>query len=255
MFLPRAILISVCALAIISTIAHYMPAQAQPATNEELRDAQNRLIGKMVTRSDGRIEGRDHRNRLLGVFDPQANVTYDRNSRVVGRGNFLPVLIDRAARESTSDAPNEGLTREGSGRAWQEGEPQYQPRYQHRVMPGPAPGDRPIIPPEVQARHGRMVPHVTQEDRYFAISALQTAAEQRGREIGWRNPDSGNAGSYLVTTETFESSMHGVNITCYWARMILRAAGGVDRQRQGICQRPDSGIWVVVTVDADALWR
>lgn len=227
-------------------------SSAQGTATEEFRDPQNRLLGKIVTRSDGRIEARDHRNRLLGTYDPRAGVTYDHNNRVVGRGNFLPALIDRAARESTSEIQNEKLNQHGASRAWREGDPQYEPRYQHRVMPTPDRSDRSIIPPEAKARHGRMAASVTQEDRYFAIDALQKAAKQRGQEVVWRNPDSGNSGSYTVTNDTFETSANGYMIACQWARMVLRAAGEVDVQRQGVCPRQDNGIWVVVTVDADA---
>ncbi len=248
----QKLLASLAAASLIAALVTGVPASAQHVPSEELRDSQNRLMGKIVTRSDGRLEARDQRNRLLGTYDPQSGMTYDHNNRVVGRGNFLPALIDRTARTSASERREEPSRGDTTGRAWREGDPQYQPRYEHRVMPGPAPGERGIIPPEVTARHGRMSATTTQEDRYFAIDALQQAATHRGREVAWRNPDTRNSGSYLVTNETFESSVNGIMITCYWARMVLRVAGEVDRQRQGVCRREHNGVWVVVAVDADA---
>ncbi len=127
----------------------------------------------------------------------------------------------------------------------------HQPKYQHRVMPTPAPGEIPIIPPDVKARHRLMVNSVTQEDRYFAIDALQQAAGSRGRSISWRNPDSRNSGAYLVTSEFVETYVNGHIANCFRARMTLNAGGETDVQIQTVCQRPDNGVWTVAAVHVD----
>lgn len=174
-------------------------ALAQPAGALELHDTQNRLIGRVITRPDGRLEARSYSNLYLGYFDPKTNITHDAQNRMVGRGNFLPVLIDRAAQNSATQSRIE-RTRE--------------PRDPRSVIPDPALEDRPIIPPEVKSRHGRMGPSVTQEDRFFAIDALQIAMKNRGLEINWRNPASGNSGSYVATNDIFETSVNGQITTC-----------------------------------------
>src|SRR5688572_3291614 len=110
-------------------------AVAQPM--QELRDSQNRLIGKITPRSDGRLEAYSYDNRYLGFFDPIANVTYDRNHRLIARGNLLSALIDRDAQAARHGMGNEQNNGGALSRPWREGDPQYQPKYQHRVMPTP----------------------------------------------------------------------------------------------------------------------
>lgn len=216
-------------------------AFAQPAHTTEFHDIQNRLIGRVIERPDGRFEARSYSNRYLGYFDPKANITYDSENRMVARGNFLPVLIDRVSQNS---AANPRIERT----------PSRELKHPHSVIPNPTLEDRPIVPPEVKSRHGRMVPSLTQEDRFFAIDALQIAIKKRGVEINWRNPASGNSGSYITTGEVFETSVNGQINTCWWVRMTLQAASEIDIQRQGVCQRGDNQLWTVATVDADALY-
>jgi len=224
-------------------------ALAQPM--QEFRDPQNRVIGKVIPRSDGRLEARSSDNRYLGFFDPKANVTYDRNHRVIARGNLLSALIDHDAQAAKHEVGNEQNDRDAMSRPWREGDPQYQPRYQHRVMPTPAPDEIPIVPPDVKARHDRMVNSVSQEDRFFAIDALQQAAESRGHSVFWRNPDSGNSGAYLVTPEFIETYVNGLIANCYRARMTLHVGRETDVQIQTVCQRPDNGVWTVAAVHLD----
>lgn len=216
-------------------------ALAQPAYTTEFHDLQNRLIGRVIVRPDGRLEARSYSNRYLGYFDPKTNITYDSENRMVARGDFLPVLLDRAAQNSAVDPRIERT-------------PSGEPKHPHRVIPNPTLEDWPIIPPEVKSRHGRMVPSVTQEGRFFALDALQIAMKKRGVEINWRNPASGNSASYITTGDAFETSVNGQITTCWWVRMTLRAAGESDIQRQGVCQRGDNQLWTVAIVDADALY-
>jgi hypothetical protein len=58
-----------------------------------LRDANSRIVGKIKTLSNGKLEGRDANGRLKGTYDPRSNETRDSNGRVVGKGNVLAVLI------------------------------------------------------------------------------------------------------------------------------------------------------------------
>ena len=62
-------------------------------TDQILRDRNNRLLGKIKQRSDGRLEGRDASNRLKGTYDPKKDETRDSSNRLVGKGNMLATLI------------------------------------------------------------------------------------------------------------------------------------------------------------------
>ena len=56
--------------------------------DQELRDRNNRLIGKIRTRSDGKLELRDPFDFFKGIYDPKTNETRDKDSMFVGKGNF-----------------------------------------------------------------------------------------------------------------------------------------------------------------------
>lgn len=58
-----------------------------------LRDSNSRLVGKIRTIDNGRLEGRDASGRLKGRYDPKRDRTYDSNGREVGRGNLLAAVI------------------------------------------------------------------------------------------------------------------------------------------------------------------
>ena len=58
-----------------------------------LRDANNRLLGRVRELHDGRRELRDANNRLLGHYDPRTDTTRDANNRLVGRGDLLTTLL------------------------------------------------------------------------------------------------------------------------------------------------------------------
>lgn len=59
---------------------------------QELRDRQNRLIGK-IKEVSGKLELRDAKNRLCGRYDPKTNTTRDAQNRLVGKGNLLTTLL------------------------------------------------------------------------------------------------------------------------------------------------------------------
>lgn len=61
--------------------------------DQELRDRSNRLLGKIKTLSNGKLEIRDASNRLKGTYDPKSNVTRDSSNRLVGKGNLLTTLL------------------------------------------------------------------------------------------------------------------------------------------------------------------
>jgi hypothetical protein len=66
--------------------------------DQELRDRNNRLLGKIKQLSNGKLEGRDASNRLKGTFDPSSNETRDQNNSLVGKGNMLAILIADSTR-------------------------------------------------------------------------------------------------------------------------------------------------------------
>lgn len=61
--------------------------------SQDLRDNSNRLIGKIETLSNGKLELRDHTNRLKGTYDPKTNETRDYTNRLIGTGNLLTTLL------------------------------------------------------------------------------------------------------------------------------------------------------------------
>jgi hypothetical protein len=61
--------------------------------DQELRDKSNRLLGKIKTLSNGKLELRDHTNSLKGTYDPKTNETRDKSNSLVGKGNLLTTLL------------------------------------------------------------------------------------------------------------------------------------------------------------------
>jgi hypothetical protein len=61
--------------------------------DQELRDKNNRLIGKIKTLNSGKFELRDSSNRIKGTYDPKSNETRDSNNRIIGKGNLLTTLL------------------------------------------------------------------------------------------------------------------------------------------------------------------
>jgi hypothetical protein len=61
--------------------------------DQELRDKHNKLLGKIKTRSDGKLELRDSHNTLKGTYDPKRDETRDPHNSLVGKGNLLTTLL------------------------------------------------------------------------------------------------------------------------------------------------------------------
>ncbi len=57
-----------------------------------MRDKLNRVVGWREPLGD-RIKGCDSLGRLKGWYDPKSNQTFDALNRLVGRGDFLSMLI------------------------------------------------------------------------------------------------------------------------------------------------------------------
>ncbi len=85
----RLLLIVICVLLTATPSA----APACPPKLEEIRDAQNRLVGTLRTQGDCAMEARDRASRLLGRYDPRSRQTRDAQGRLVSTGNTLPALI------------------------------------------------------------------------------------------------------------------------------------------------------------------
>jgi|GEM_PF-912992 len=58
-----------------------------------LKQQDSRLLGRIKTLRDGKIELRDPTNRLKGIYDPKRNETRDHTGRLVGKGNLLTTLL------------------------------------------------------------------------------------------------------------------------------------------------------------------
>lgn len=63
------------------------------STKHTLRDRQNKTIGYIVTRSDGKQHLEDVSGHTIGYYDPKQDKTEDRNHRTVGYGNLLATLL------------------------------------------------------------------------------------------------------------------------------------------------------------------
>ena len=61
--------------------------------DKELRDRNNKLLRKIKTLSNGKLELRDRNNSLKGVYDPKRDETRDRNNKLVAKGNMLTTLL------------------------------------------------------------------------------------------------------------------------------------------------------------------
>lgn len=62
-------------------------------SNQELRDKSNKIIGRIKTLSNGKLELRDDKNFLKGTYDPKQNETRDHKNNIYGKGNLLTKLL------------------------------------------------------------------------------------------------------------------------------------------------------------------
>ena len=60
---------------------------------QELRNKNNKLLGKIHTLSNGVLEIRDATNKLKGKYDPKTNQTRNASNSLVGKGNLLSSLL------------------------------------------------------------------------------------------------------------------------------------------------------------------
>ncbi len=60
---------------------------------QTLKDRNNNTIGYIQTDSKGKQTIKDKNLVVKGYYDPETNVTKDRNHRVIGRGNLLATLL------------------------------------------------------------------------------------------------------------------------------------------------------------------
>lgn len=61
--------------------------------DQELRDRTGKLIGRIKTRSNGKLEIRDHNGRLRVTYDPKKNEKRDAPGKPLGKGNLLARLL------------------------------------------------------------------------------------------------------------------------------------------------------------------
>ena len=60
---------------------------------QDLRDNTGKLIGRIHTLSNDKLEIRNASGRKLGTYDPGTNQTRDHTGRLVGKGNLLTMLL------------------------------------------------------------------------------------------------------------------------------------------------------------------
>lgn len=63
-------------------------------SNQILKDAKGKVMGKIWTSGHGVQELKDSKGKKLGYYDPLTDVTKTRNGRKVGKGNLLLTLLN-----------------------------------------------------------------------------------------------------------------------------------------------------------------
>ena len=61
--------------------------------DQELRDKSNKLLARIKTLSNGKLEIRDASNKLKGTYDPKLNETRDSSNKLIAKGNMLTTLL------------------------------------------------------------------------------------------------------------------------------------------------------------------
>ncbi len=62
---------------------------------QEIRDRNNSLIGRITVESNGDKTVRDKYNKLLGYYRKSSDTTYDKDNRVVARGDASAMLLSK----------------------------------------------------------------------------------------------------------------------------------------------------------------
>ena len=60
---------------------------------QKLYDSNMKLVGYMSESETGRISAYDSDYRILGYYYPETDKTYDKNMRLIGKGNLLAGLL------------------------------------------------------------------------------------------------------------------------------------------------------------------
>lgn len=60
---------------------------------DHVRNKSGKIIGSIMTQTNGRQVFRDRTGKLLGTYEPQSNNTRDYTGKIIGRGNILAFLI------------------------------------------------------------------------------------------------------------------------------------------------------------------
>ncbi len=63
---------------------------------QRLYDADMRLLGYLAEGASGRLSVLDADRRVLGYYYPASDKTYTKDMALVGRGNQLAALLERA---------------------------------------------------------------------------------------------------------------------------------------------------------------
>ena len=67
---------------------------------QRLYDSNMQLIGYTSTGATGKITVYDSDYRMLGYYNPKSDKTYDKDRRLVGKGNMITNLLVNASRTS-----------------------------------------------------------------------------------------------------------------------------------------------------------
>jgi hypothetical protein len=90
----QKLLIGISLALSLSVIPVSIPAPCMAAGKTQvLRNKQGRILAKIKERPGGQLELRDKNNRLLGRYNVKTDTTRDKRGRLVGTGNLLPMLI------------------------------------------------------------------------------------------------------------------------------------------------------------------
>jgi hypothetical protein len=198
------------------------------------RDSNGRLMGRTFGLQNGDIEGRTNTGLFVGKYSPARDITYDMHGRMFGRGNQLPSMIidkyrDAEARKKAA-APG-GLMTDPDA---------------------PVIGPLTDMSPAAEGRRQAMKAHITDGDRITARQALSKAGSSPFTLVEWRNPDTGNHGSWFLRDVDLRTSrwMNGEWVECRFAEMKLVVRQYIDVQQQTVCPTPGVG-WAVALVNGD----
>jgi hypothetical protein len=61
--------------------------------DQELRDSNGRLLGRIKILFNGVLELRDRVGNLMGTYDPKSNETRDKAGKFVAKNNILASLL------------------------------------------------------------------------------------------------------------------------------------------------------------------